>query len=286
MPSSIWSGYLTFGLISIPVKLFPAARSQHISFNMLHAECGTRIKQQLWCPTHDRTVPRDEIVKGYEYEKNRYVEIDPKDIKKIEPTTARAMEIMEFVPIAEVDPLYFDASYYLVPDEPGRRAYVLLKRAMSDTGKVAIAQVAMHNREYTVVVRPLDKGIAIHSMFFKNEVRAIDEMGNVNGLDVRDKELDLAHSLIESLTASFDPEKYHDKFQVNLEGLIEAKIEGREVHEVPKPKLAPVIDLMSALKKSLEEAKKVPRKPVAAAETAEEKAEAQPKRKASARRRK
>ncbi len=284
MPSSIWSGYLTFGMISIPVKLFPAARSEGIGFNMLHKDCGSRVKQQYICPVHERPVTRDEIVKGYEYEKNRFIEIDPQDIKKIEPATAQAMEILEFVPSSEVDPLYFDSSYYLVPDEPGRRAYVLLRRALADSQKVAIAQVSMHNREYTAIVRSLPKGIAVHSMFFRNEVRAIEEAGSVDGLEVKEKELELAHSLIESLTASFDLEKYHDTFHENLQKMLDAKIEGREVEEVPKPKLAPVIDLMAALKKSLEEAKKLPRKQAAAAVAVEPALEARARRKASRRR--
>ena len=274
MPSSIWSGYLTFGMISIPVKLFPAARSEGIGFNMLHKDCGSRVKQQYICPVHERPVTRDEIVKGYEYEKNRFIEIDPADIKKIEPKTAQAMEILEFVPTSEVDPLFYDSSYYLVPDEPGRRAYVLLRQAMDQSQKVAVAQVSMHNREYTVIVRPLKKGIAIHSMFFKSEVRAIEDMGGVNGLEVKEKELQLANSLIESLTTSFEPDKYHDTFEQNLKAMLDAKLEGKEVEEVPKPKLAPVIDLMAALKKSLEEAKKLPRKQAAPASEVEPQPEA------------
>ncbi len=284
MPSSIWSGYLTFGMISIPVKMFPAARSEGIGFNMLHKDCGSRVKQQYICPVHERPVTRDEIVKGYEFEKNRYIEIDPADIKKIEPATAKAMEIQEFVPSTEVDPLFYDTSYYLVPDEPGLRAYVLLRQALEESGKVAIAQISMHNREYTVIVRPLKKGIAIHSMFFHNEVRAIEDMGGVNSMEVKDKELKLAHSLIESLTDKFDPEKYKDNFQVNMQKMLDARLEGREVEEVHKPRLAPVIDLMAALKKSLEEAKKLPRKPAAAAPEAEAAPEVRA-RKASSRRR-
>ncbi len=284
MPSPVWSGYLTFGMISIPVKLFPAARGESIGFNMLHKNCGARVKQQYICPVHERPVTRDEIVKGYEYEKNRYVEIDPAEIKKIEPRTAQAMEILEFVPAAEVDPLFYDSSYYLVPEEPGRRAYVLLRRALADTGKCAVARVSMHNREYTVIVRPLEKGLAIHSMYFRNEVRRIEEMGSVNGLEVKEKELELAHSLIQSLEAPFEPEKYRDTFQDNLRAMVEAKVQGQPVVEVEKPKLAPVIDLMAALKKSLEEARKLPRKETAAAPVAQAEAAVAQQQKAARRR--
>ena len=269
MPSSVWSGYVTFGLISIPVKLFSAARSEGISFRMLHKECGTRVKQQYICPVHERPVTREEIVKGYEFEKDRYIEVSPEEIKKIEPRTARAMEILEFVPLAEVDAMFFDTSYYLVPDDPGLRAYVLLRRAMADSGKCAIARLSMHNREYTAVLRPLAQGLALHSMFFRHEVGRIEELGPVNGLEVKEKELELAHSLIESLSAPFEPEKYSDSFQANLRTMLDAKLQGQPVTEVEKPKLAPVIDLMAALKKSLEDARKLPRKQAAADSAAE-----------------
>lgn len=227
---------------------------------MLHRGCGQRIRQQLVCPEHG-VVTRDEIVKGYEYEKGRYIEIDPSEIKKIEPATARAMDILEFVPLSEVDPLYFESSYYVVPDEPGRRAYVLLHHALAESSMCAIAQVAMHNREYTVIARPLKQGLAVHSMFYANEVRSIAELGQVNSMEVNPKELQLANALIESLRGEFDPKKYHDKFQENLAKMLEAKMEGKPVPEVEKPKLAPVVDLMAALKKSLEEARGAPRKP-------------------------
>jgi len=246
-------------MVSIPVKLYPAARSEHLSFNMLHEGCGQRVKQQLVCPDHG-VLGRDEIAKGYEYEKGRYVVVEKDEIKKIEPATVRAMEILEFVPLGDVDPLYYDTSYYLVPDEPGRRAYVLLRQALADRKMAAVARVAMHNREYTCIVRPLEKGIAIHSMFFQNEVRSIEEMGPVDSLQVQQKELDLAHSLIETLSASFEPQKYGDTFQENLRKLIDAKLEGREVEEVEKPRLAPVVDLMAALKQSLQQARDLPRK--------------------------
>ena len=260
MPSSVWSGYITFGLISIPVKLFSAARSEGVGFNMLHRECGSRLKQQYICPVHERPITRDEIVKGYEYEKDRYVMIEPEEIKKIEPQTARAMEILEFVPAADVDPVYFDSSYYLLPDEPGRRAYALLKTAMEQSGYLGIARVSMHNREYTVVLRPQGQGLTVHSMFYQNEVRRLEEMGKLDATEVKEKELELAHSLIQSLAGNFDPGKYHDNFADQLRLLIEAKVQGQPVVETEKPKLAPVIDLMAALKQSLEEMRKAPGK--------------------------
>ena len=261
MAASVWSGYITFGLISIPVKLFSAARSESISFNQLHRECGSRLKQQMVCPVHDRPVTRDEIVKGYEYEKDRYITIEADEIKKVEPKTAKAMEILEFVPSAQVDPVYFDASYHLMPDEPGRKAYQLLKAALEKSGYLGIAHVSMHNREYTVVLRPHGKGLMMHSMFYQNEVRKLEEIGGIEDAEIKDKELALANLLIESLAGDFDPSKYHDAFASQLRLLIEAKVQGQPVVESEKPRhMAPVIDLMAALKQSLEQMKKTPGK--------------------------
>src|SRR5215470_19059226 len=159
MAASVWTGYLTFGLISMPVRLFSGARGSHISFHMLHRDDNTRIKQQLWCPHDERVVERSEIVKGYEYRKGEYVIIEPEEIKKIEPKTAKAMEILEFVREEEIDPLYFESSYYLAPDEGGKKPYALLTRALEETEYVAIAKLAMHNREYTVILRPHEHGL-------------------------------------------------------------------------------------------------------------------------------
>ncbi len=258
MPSSVWSGYITFGLISIPVKLFSAARSEGVSFHMLHRDCGSRVKQQYICPVHERPMTRDEIVKGYEYEKGRYVTVEPEEIKKIEPETANAMEILEFVPAGEVDPLYFDSSYYLVPEEAGQRAYALLRTALEKSGYLGVARVAMHNREYTVVLRPQDNGLVAHTMFYQSEVRRPQELAPLETIAVKPKELELADSLIQSLAGTFDPGKFHDHFADQLRALVEAKVEGQPVVETEKPKLAPVIDLMAALKQSLEQARKTP----------------------------
>ena len=270
MASSVWSGYLTFGLISMPVKLFSGARSNNISFNMLHRDDNTRVKQQLWCPTDERVVERSEIVKGYEYRKGEYVIIEPEEIKKIEPKTAKAMEILEFVEYKDVDPVYFESSYYLVPDEAGRKPYALLTRAMEETGYVAIAKITMHNREYTVFLRPHEGGLMLHTMYYVDEVRKLESFGPLD-VELKDAEVKVAHQLIEALADKFEPEKYHDTFEENLKQLIKARLEGREVTPVEKPrKLAPVVDLMAALKESLAQVPKKPAQRVAAAEKASE----------------
>ncbi|MDP9161893.1 MAG: Ku protein [Acidobacteriota bacterium] len=251
MAASVWSGYLTFGLISMPVRLFSGARSSSISFNMLHRDDLQRVKQQLYCPADNRVVERSEIVKGYEYRKDEYVVIEPEEIKKIEPKTAKTMEILEFVKASEVDPVFFESSYYVMPEEAGRRPYALLTKALEESNFVAIAKLTMHNREYTVFLRPRDHGMMLHTMYYAEEVREVEGFGAPE-VELKDAEVKVAHQLINALAAEWDPEKYHDTFQENLKQLIQTKLEGGTIAEVEKPKkLAPVVDLMSALKESL-----------------------------------
>jgi len=251
MAASVWSGYLTFGLISMPVRLFSGARSSGISFHMLHRDDNVRIKQQLYCPKDERVVERSEIVKGYEYAKGEYVVIEPDEIKKIEPKTAKTMEILEFVKSSEVDPVFFESSYYMMPEEAGRRPYALLSKALEDSEYLAIAKLTMHNREYTVILRPHLGGMMLHTMYYVEEVRKVDSFGRPD-VELKEAELKVANQLIEALASKFEPEKYYDTFEENLKKLIKARIEGGDVTEIEKPKkMAPVVDLMSALKESL-----------------------------------
>jgi DNA end-binding protein Ku len=253
MAASVWSGYLTFGLISMPVRLFSGARSSSISFHMLHRDDLQRVKQQLYCPAENRVVERSEIVKGYEYRKDEYVVIEPEEIKKIEPKTAKTMEILEFVKADEVDPVFFESSYYLMPEEAGRRPYALLTKALEESDYVAIAKLTMHNREYTVFLRPRDGGMMLHTMYYAEEVREVEGFGAPD-VELKEAEVKVAHQLIDALADKWDPEKYHDTFQENLKKMIQTKLEGGKIAEVEKPKkLAPVIDLMAALKQSLSE---------------------------------
>ena len=237
----------------MPVKLFSGARSSGISFNMLHRDDLSRLKQQYVCLADGKVVDRSEIVKGYEYRKDEYVVIEPEEIKQIEPKTAKTMEILEFVKSSEVDPVFFESSYYMVPDEAGRRPYALLTKAMEESEYVAIAKLTMHNREYTVFLRPHAGGMMLHTMYYEEEVRKVEGFGAPD-VELKDAEVKVAHQLIEALAADWDPEKYHDTFQDNLKNLIQTKLEGGKIAEVEKPKkLAPVVDLMSALKQSLAE---------------------------------
>src|SRR5580700_11730882 len=252
MASTIWKGHLTFGLISMPVRMFAAARGERISFNQLHNVCHSRLKQPLFCPVCNRNVERSEIVKGYEYEKDQYVLFNEDELDKIEPTSAKVMEILEFVKLDEMDPLYFDASYYLAPEDAGAKAYQLLMKAMKESGYGAIAKLTMHQREHIVIVRPGTQGMTLHTMFYSNEIRAAESVPT-DKIEVKDQEKKLALQLIESLAAPFEPQKYRDEYQENVRTMIAAKLKGQEVTEVAQPHMAPVIDLMEALKKSLAE---------------------------------
>ena len=263
MATSVWKGHLTFGLVSLPIRLFSAARAESVSFNLLHKSDNSRIKQITYCQAEDKAVPRSELVKGYEYEKDHYVVIEDDDIKKVAPKTAKVMEILEFVETKDVDPVYLESSYYMAPDGGGEKAYALLFEALRKSGYSGVAKIAMHNREHIVILRPGQRGILLHTMYFTNEIRQVDEFRTDLDL-VKEKELALAGTLIEALAAKFEPEKYKDTYRENLLGMIQTKIQGQKVVEAPEPHIAPVIDIMEALKRTLE----IRKKPVQAASEA------------------
>jgi DNA end-binding protein Ku len=265
MATTVWKGFLSFGLLSIPVRLYSAARSERISLNQLHSVCKSRIKMPLFCPVCDRKVERSEIVKGYEYDKDQYVLFDENELDQIEPDSSRTMEILEFVKLDEVDPLYFEASYYMTPEPEGKKAYFLLQNAMQDSNYSAIAKLTMHQREHTVIIRPHQSdgktGLTLHTMFYQNEIREVAEYGAKDHVEVSSAEKKLATQLIENLAGKFEPEKYKDDYRESMLALISAKQQGKEVAPVTHPVRAPVIDLMDALKKSLEQKRTAPKKP-------------------------
>jgi DNA end-binding protein Ku len=273
MAASVWKGHLTFGLVSFPIRLFSAARSETISFNLLHKDDHSRIKQITYCQAEDKPVPRSDLVKGYEYEKDHYVVIDEEDIKKVAPKTARVMEILEFVKAEQVDPIYLESSYYIAPDEGGEKPYALLFQALKESSYYALAKVAMHNREHIIIMRPGPKGIVSHTMYFQDEIRQVEEFRTDTSL-VKEKELAMAKMLISSLEADFEPQKYHDEYRLNLQRMIEDKIEGKKVVAAPTEHVAPVIDIMEALKRSLAEKRKPAQAATAAAAAAETEEEA------------
>ncbi len=276
MASTVWKGHLTFGLVSFPVKLYSAARSESISFNQLHKSDNSRVRQVLYCAAEDKPIPRTEIVKGYEYEKDRYVVIEDEEIKKVAPQTAKVMEIQEFVKADAVDPIYLETSYYMAPDEAGEKPYALLFDALKKSGYMGIAKVTMHNREHVVILRPGANGVLMHTMYFSHEIRKVDEFRTDLSL-VKEKELALAQSLVEALAAEFEPDKYKDSYRENLLQMIESKKEGKEIVATPEPRQEKVVDILEALKASLAVAKK----PAASAKAVTSIAEAKPaKRKA------
>jgi DNA end-binding protein Ku len=253
MAASAWKGFISFGLISIPIRLYPAARSDRIGLHQVHSVCNTRLRQPLYCPTCDRMVERSEVVKGYENDDGSYVRIDPAEIKKIEPTSAKTMEILSFADQSQIDPLYFDSSYFVVPEEEGRKAYQLLLKTLEASKRVAIAKAAMHQREYVVFIRPYDHGLALHTMHFASELREAPGYGKNENIKLKPQEIKLAEQLVSSLSEDFHAEKYHDDFQERLKALIEAKQKGKTIAPESEPRRAPVIDMMTALKKSLAE---------------------------------
>ena len=262
MASSVWKGHLNFGLVAFPVTLSVAARAESISFNQLHKKDGSRIKEVTYCKTENVPIGRDEIVKGYEYEKDRYVVIESEEIKEVAPKTAKVMEVLEFVKAADVDPIYMESSYYLAPNDGGERPYALFFQALRQSGYFGVAKISMHNREHIVILRPGQKGILLHTMYYQDEIRAVNEFGTDLEL-VRPKELELAKSLIESLADKFEPAKYYDTYRENLKKMIEEKVAGHNVVATPEPHIAPVIDIMEALKKSLVQTQRKPPKAVA-----------------------
>jgi DNA end-binding protein Ku len=248
--AATWKGSLSFGLVSIPIQLSPAARTERISFNQLHKVCHSRLKQPLFCPTCNRNVERNEIEKGFEYEKDQYLLFNEDELEKIQPESARVMEILEFVKVDEIDPLYFDASYYATPEPAGAKGYRLLLDAMLKSGYAGIAKVTMHGREYIVIIRPRKGGLTIHTMFYSNEIRQPAEAG-ADKFEIKEQERSLASQLIETLAGTFEPGKYHDTYQEGLRTLIEAKAKDQDViASVPVVQAAPA-DLMAALKQSL-----------------------------------
>jgi DNA end-binding protein Ku len=252
MATPVWKGTLSFGLLAIPVRLYTAARSQHMNLHQLHKVCHTRLKQPLYCPHCNRQVERSEVVRGYEYEKGQYVIVNEEEIKKITPRSSTVMEIVAFVKQEQIDPIYFDASYFMLPDKDSEKPYALLLKTLEDSDRVGIATVTMHQREYTVFIRPRKNGLTIHTMYYANEIREVAGYGDAEkDVKLKPAELKLAEQLVESLSQDFKPEKYHDKFQENLKALIEAKQKGKAIVAEEKPRPARVIDMMEALKKSL-----------------------------------
>ena len=251
---SIGTATISFGLVSVPVNLYSSSESKSsVSFNMLHKKCGTRLKQQYICPKdNNEVVGREDTSKGYEFAKDQYVVFTPEELKALEEQSTQSIEVVEFVPIDKVDPVYFDRTYYVGPDKGGAKAYALLSKVMQETGRVALARYAARGKQYLVMLRPVDGGIAMQQLYYADEVRSFEEVP-VETADVSAKELDLAKLLVEQRAVDeFKPETYEDDVKKRILGLIQKKVEGEEISLVPAAETGgQIIDLMEALRASL-----------------------------------
>ena len=279
-PRSLGSGAISFGLVSIPVKLYLAASSQAPSFNLLHAECGNRIRQQRFCPVCNKVVEREALIKGYEVVKDQYVRVTDEELKALEGEASEAIEISEFVPLAKVDPLYFERSYYLGPDKGGEKAYRLLADTMTQVGKVALAKFVMRGKENLVIVRSAQNGLMMHTMYFADEVRDFGEIPKGETAKISGAETQLAVRLIEELSnEEFEPEKYTDEYAERVLNLVNKKAEGKEISLAqPTVQRGQVIDLMAALRGSLDKQAQREKRPAVRAKAPEAE---KPRRKAS-----
>lgn len=244
-------GILEFRIGLLSVRLFSAARADHIHFHMLHHKDLSRLKEVWFCAEENKPVDRSDIVKGYETSKGEYVVVEEEELKKIAPATATTMEILQFVRDKEVDPIYFETSYYMAPDETVSKPYKLLYQALTESQYSAIAKVTMHGREHAVLIRTSPTGLLAHTLFYPNELRAANKPNIKLEQKAGGKELALAKSLIEHLAGPFKPQQLHDTYRENVERLIEQKKKGQKITSMPHPRKAPVIDLMEALKRSL-----------------------------------
>lgn len=250
---TMWKGSVSFGLVNIPIKMFAATEERDVRFRYLHKECMSPIRYQKVCPVCNKEVAEEEIVRGFEYEPSRFVVLEPAELESLKTETGgKNIEILDFVELAEIDPVYFDKSYYLAPQENGGKAYSLLQKAMLDTGKIAIARLTIRNKQSLCCLRVNRDVMVMETIFYPDEVRPVAQVpGLPENVDLSDKELDIAARLIDSLSAPFEPEKYKDNYREALLELLNKKIAGQEIKIAAEAPQRNVIDLMEALQASL-----------------------------------
>ena len=258
MPRPVWSGTISFGLVAIPIKLFNAVKRKSVSFNQLDERTMSRIRYRKVSDESGEEVPDENIVKGYEVSKGRYVVVDPDELEPFMPAATRTIDLEEFVDLSEIDPVYFDSSYYVAPDA-NPKPYALLARAMEESGKVAIGRMVMRNKQYTAAIRAQEGRLVMSTLAYADEIvpaDSIDELVDLDGVDVSKREVQMAEALVESLAGAFEPDKFHDDYREQVLGLIEKKAAGEEF-EVPEPatEKPKIVDLMAALEASVEAAK-------------------------------
>ena len=260
MPRAMWKGAISFGLVTIPVSVYPATEEKTLRFNQLHDEDGGRIRMKRVCSVDGEEVGYEHIVKGYEYEKDRYVILTDEDFEAIPVESSRAIDIQQFVELEEIDPMQYKKSYFLVPEETGAKAYALLREALNRSGKVGIAKVSFRDKEHLAALRFRDEAFVLETMYWPDEIREADFGGVDVSAKVRPNELEMAQTLIDNLTADWDPAEYKDDYREALLRIVEAKINGEEIEIVEAEPTAKVVDLMEALKASVAAAKKEPPK--------------------------
>ncbi len=263
MPATVWKGFISFGLVSFPVRLMAAARAKPVRFHMLHKKDLSRVKEVLYCAEEDKPVSRDEIVKGTEVEKGEYVVVTDEELKKIAPPTASTMDILQFVKAGDVDPIHFESSYYVAPEGAVSKPYMLLMKAMSEAKHYAVAKIAMHNREHIVIIRPAEQGLVLHTMYFVDELQE-KNAPSIPKAQFSAKELDLAKTLVNKLAGPFKPEQFHNEYRENVERLLEQKQRGEKVTPVKQPRAKAVVNIMEALQQSLKASVAKPAKKAAA----------------------
>jgi DNA end-binding protein Ku len=256
MPRAMWKGAISFGLVTIPVSVYPATEEKTLRFNQLHDEDGGRIRMKRVCSIDGEEVGYEHIVKGYEYEKDRYVIVTDDDFEKVPVESSRQIDIQQFVELEDIDPMLYKKSYYLVPEETGAKAYALLREAMNRAGKVGIAKVSFRDKEHLAALRFSEEAFVLETMFWPDEIREADFGGVDVDAKIRDNELEMAQTLIDNLTADWDPGVYTDEYREGLLQIVEAKINGEEIEVVEPEPAAKVVDLMEALKASVAAAKK------------------------------
>jgi DNA end-binding protein Ku len=277
MPRAMWKGAISFGLVTIPVAVYPATEEKTLRFNQLHDEDGGRIRYKRVCEKDGEEVTFEHIVKGYEVEKDRYVVLTDEDVNAIPVESSRAIDIHRFVDLDEIDPVMFKKSYYLVPEETGAKAYALLREAMADDGRVGIAKVSFRDKEHLAALRFKDEAFVLETMYWPDEIREADFGGVDVSAKIRGQELEMAKQLIESLSGEWNPEEYSDEYREALLQIVEAKLNGQEIEVVAPEPTAKVVDLMEALKASVAAAKKEADEPAPSRKPAAKKAPAKKK---------
>jgi len=255
MPRSLWTGRITFGLVSIPIRLFPAIQSHDIHFHLLHEKDMSRVGIEYYCKKDEKTVTRSELIKGYEHKKGEFIVVEPEELEAIQPESSSNLDIQQFVDMAEVDPIYYENSYYAAAEVGTQKTYALLLHAMQKKNRAAIGKLFMRDREYLTLIRPTDQGLVLETMYFADEIRSApakvpkEQKG-------RNKEIELAELLVENLTEPFDPEKFKDEYMDRVEALIDAKVKGQKVKAFRKKSVKTAPNVLEALEKSLKQVQK------------------------------